>query len=110
MQAAISLENADLYSDLQQENIERKRAEEELQRSEAFLAEGRRISHTGSWGWNISTGKLVWSEEHSRIFGFDPTKAEPTFQFFPKQAPSGGIAPWCSEPSIRQFAREAVFH
>ena len=82
MQAAISLENADLYSDLQQENIERKRAEEELQRSEAFLAEGQRISHTGSWGWNISTGKLVWSEEHSRIFGFDPTKAEPTFQFF----------------------------
>jgi len=82
LQAAISLENADLYSDLQQENIERKRAEEELQRSEAFLAEGQRISHTGSWGWNISTGKLVWSEEHSRIFGFDPTKAEPTFQFF----------------------------
>ena len=81
-QAAISLENADLYSDLQQENIERKRAEEELQRSEAFLAEGQKISHTGSWGWNISTGKLVWSEEHCRIFGFDPTETEPTFQLF----------------------------
>ena len=88
-QAAISLENAEfysnlqtLYAELQQENIDRRRAEEELQRSEAFLAEGQRISHTGSWGWNISTGKLVWSEEHCRIFGFDPTEVKPTFQLF----------------------------
>ena len=88
-QAAISLENAGfyanlqtLYAELQQENADRRRAEEALQRSEAFLAEGQRISRTGSWGWNLSTGKLVWSEEHCRIFGFDPTEAEPTFQFF----------------------------
>ena len=81
-QAAISLENAALYFDLQRENTDRKRAEEELRRSEAFLAEGQRISHTGSWSWNISTGKLVWSEEHYRILGFDPKEAEPTFQLF----------------------------
>jgi PAS domain S-box-containing protein len=81
-QAAISLENAALYSDLQRENTDRKRAEEQLGRSEAFLAEGQRISHTGSWAWNIATGKLVWSEEHYRIFGLDPKEAEPTFQFF----------------------------
>jgi PAS domain S-box-containing protein len=67
-QAAISLENAELYAD--------------LRRSEAFLAEGQRISHTGSWGWNISTGKLNWSEEHCRIFGFDPKEVEPTFDVF----------------------------
>ena len=81
-QAAISLENAALYFDLQRENTDRKRAEEDLRRSEAFLAEGQRISHTGSWSWNISTGKLVWSEEHYRILGFDPKEAEPTFQLF----------------------------
>jgi len=81
-QAAISLENAALYLDLQRENTDRKRAEEELRRSEAFLAEGQRISHTGTWAWNISTGKLVWTEEHYRIFGFDPNEAEPTFQLF----------------------------
>jgi PAS domain S-box-containing protein len=81
-QAAISLENAALYADLQQENAERKRVEEELRRSEAFLVEGQKISHTGSWGWNIATGKLVWSEEHCRIFGIDPRKTEPTFQWF----------------------------
>jgi PAS domain S-box-containing protein len=81
-QAAISLENAALYADLQRENTDRKRAEEELRRSEAFLAEGQRVSHTGSWSWSISTGRLVWSEEHHRIFGFGPKEVEPTFQLF----------------------------
>jgi predicted ATPase/signal transduction histidine kinase/GAF domain-containing protein len=68
-QAAISLENAGLYSN--------------LQRSEAFLAEGQRMSRAGSWGWNVSTGKLVWSEEHYRIFGCDPSEESgPTFELF----------------------------
>jgi predicted ATPase/signal transduction histidine kinase len=68
-QAAISLENAYLYSD--------------LKRSEAFLAEGQRISRTGSWSWNVSTGKLLWSDEHYRIFGLDPRDAPvPNFKLF----------------------------
>jgi len=50
--------------------IERKRAENALAKSEALLVEGQRISQTGSWIWNVSTGKIVWSEEHCRIFGF----------------------------------------
>jgi PAS domain S-box-containing protein len=62
--------------------IERDRAEEALRRSEGFLADGQRISHTGTWGWNLSTGKLTWSDEHFRIFGFDPEKTEPSFQLF----------------------------
>ena len=36
---------------------ERKRAEEKLRRSEAYLAEGQRLSHTGSWAWNVSSGR-----------------------------------------------------
>ncbi len=60
-QAAISLENTYLYSD--------------LQRSEAFLAEGQRMSQTGSWRWNIATGEVIWSEEHCRILGYDPSTA-----------------------------------
>src|SRR5439155_22085704 len=51
-------------------------------KSEAFLAEGQRISHTGTWSWNVSSGELSWSEEHFRIFGFDPEKTEPSFQLF----------------------------
>src|SRR6266480_6721770 len=48
--------------ELQREIIERKSAEENLRRSEAFLADGQRISHTGSWSWNVSSGELSWSE------------------------------------------------
>ncbi len=68
--------------ELQGEIIERKSAEENLRRSEAFLTEGQRISHTGSWSWHVSSGKVAWSEEHFRIFGFDPEKIEPSFQLF----------------------------
>jgi len=68
--------------ELQTEIIERKSAEENLRRSEGFLAEGQRISHTGSWSWKASNGKVAWSEEHFRIFGFDPEKTEPSFQLF----------------------------
>ena len=51
--------------------IERKRAEEDLRRSETYLAEAQRLSLTGSFGWNVSTGRLVWSEETLRILGYD---------------------------------------
>jgi transcriptional regulator with PAS, ATPase and Fis domain len=60
----------------------RRRAEEELRRSEAFLAEGQRISHTGSWSWNVATGEVQWSEEHARIFGFEPGEIKPTYETF----------------------------
>src|SRR5713226_4140138 len=42
---------------------ERKKAEEKLQRSETFLAEAQGISHTGSFGWNVLSGEIFWSEE-----------------------------------------------
>jgi C4-dicarboxylate-specific signal transduction histidine kinase len=45
----------------------------ELQRSEAYLAEAQRLSHTGSFGWDISRGKLYWSEETFRIVDCDRT-------------------------------------
>src|SRR5207247_2163819 len=61
---------------------EQKEAEERLRRSQAFLAEGQRISHTGSWSWNVSNGEISWSEEHFRIFGFDPKETEPSFKLF----------------------------
>jgi PAS domain S-box-containing protein len=59
---------------------DRKLAEEALRRSENYLAEAQRLTHTGSWVYNISTGKLVHSsEEHRRLFGFDPEKGIPSF-------------------------------
>src|SRR5207248_5778697 len=68
--------------ELQSEIIERKSAEEKLRRSKAFLTEGQRISHTGSWSWDVSSGNVAWSEEHFRIFGFDPEKTHPSLQLF----------------------------
>ncbi len=56
-QAAISLENAGLYSD--------------LQRSEAFLAQGQRISQTGCFGWNVASGEVYWSDEVYNILEYD---------------------------------------
>jgi len=43
------------------------------QRSEAYLAEAQRLSHTGSFGWKPSTGEIIWSEETFRIFQYDRT-------------------------------------
>jgi PAS domain S-box-containing protein len=63
--AATSLENARLFT-------ERNRAEDELRRSQSYLAEAQRLSHTGSFGWNVSTGEISWSAETYRIFAVAP--------------------------------------
>ena len=64
------------------ERADRRHAEQQLRRSEAFLAEGQRISHTGSWGWVLSSGKVTWSEEQYRMLGFEPGMAEPSVALF----------------------------
>jgi len=46
---------------------------EQLFMREAYLAEAQRLSHTGSFGWNVSDRELVWSDEMFRIFGYDPS-------------------------------------
>jgi len=58
---------------------ERHRAEDALRRSEVYLAEAQRLSRTGSFGWKPSTDEIVWSEETSRIFQYDPTM-KPTLE------------------------------
>ncbi len=52
---------------------------EELRRSEAYLAEAQRLSLTGSFGWRVSTGEILWSEETFRIFQYDRT-TKPTVE------------------------------
>jgi PAS domain S-box-containing protein len=56
--------------------IERKLTHEQLQRSEAYLAEAQRLSHTGSWAFN-ARAPVYWSEENFRIWGFNPQKGLP---------------------------------
>ena len=43
--------------------------QEKLRQSEAYLAEAQRLSHTGSFGWRVATGEILWSEETFRIVG-----------------------------------------
>ena len=56
---------------------EQKRAEGELRRSKAHLADAQRLSHTGSAGMEAGTNRMFWSEETARIYGYTP-ETEPT--------------------------------
>jgi PAS domain S-box-containing protein len=62
---------------------ERKRAEEALRRSEAYLAEAQRLSHTSSWAWDVRRREFVYlSSEVSHFFGLDPKKDIGSLQRF----------------------------
>lgn len=82
-QAAISLENARLYSDAQQ--------------MEAYLNAAQALSRTGSFGWRPATGEIIWSEETYRITGYE-RGIKPTLELvFQRVHPEDTI-----------FAREAL--
>src|SRR6202163_2394730 len=61
------------------QKAERKRAEEALRQSETYLAEAQRLSRTGSFGWNVSSGEIYWSEETYKIFEYDRS-VKPTLE------------------------------
>jgi PAS domain S-box-containing protein len=52
---------------------ERKRGEKKLQRSESYLSEAQKLSHTGTAGWDIASREIYWSQETFRIYELDPT-------------------------------------
>jgi signal transduction histidine kinase/GAF domain-containing protein len=89
-QAAISLENTHLYRDLEER-------EEALRRSETYLSEAQRLSRTGSFGWDVPSGKIYWSQETFRIFACDPS-AEPTFELVLQR----------THPEDRRMVRELI--
>jgi PAS domain S-box-containing protein len=60
---------------------ERKRAEEALKRSEFYLREAQKLTHTGSWAWRVSDRNLVHlSEEWYRVYGCDPSDGAPNWE------------------------------
>jgi DNA-binding NtrC family response regulator len=62
---------------------EAKRAEEALRRSESYLADAQRLTHTGSWAYNVATGRGIhWSQENFRLLGFDPERGVPPHEEF----------------------------
>src|ERR1700756_3129051 len=62
---------------LERANEDLKRAQAELQRRWQYLAEAQRLSHSGTFGWKVSSGELVWSDETYRILGLT-RKTNPT--------------------------------
>ena len=61
------------------DRAQRERAEQALRRSEMYLAEAQGLSHTGSFGWEMLSGEIYWSDETYRIFEIEPT-TKPTVQ------------------------------
>lgn len=88
----------ELNDELEKEVLERKRAESALLRSEAYLAEAQRISHTGSFGWEVSTGQIYWSDETFRIIDCDRGIT----------VPSIGLVLERTHPEDRGFVRQAL--
>jgi PAS domain S-box-containing protein len=63
--------------------IQHKLAQEKLRRREAYLAETEKLTHTGSWAWDVRTQKVLYcSDEMFRIFGLDPLESLPTRKNF----------------------------
>ncbi len=68
---------------LQAESRQRMSAEESLRRSESYLAEAQRLSHTGSWASIPATGEIKYfSEECYRVTGIDPRDGHPRYETF----------------------------
>jgi PAS domain S-box-containing protein len=81
---------------------ERKTAEEALRTSKAYLAEAQKLSHTGSWAWSPDQDIGYWSEECSRVLGFDPQDGWPRFEdFFQRLHPD-------DQPGFRELTQTAI--
>ena len=84
---------------LSEDITQRKRAEEALRRSEGYLAEAQKLTHTGSWAWNVRTGVLFWSREIFSIYDYEYQETGPSWpQFLERVHPE-------DRPQIEQSAR-----
>jgi PAS domain S-box-containing protein len=83
--------------ELTKEVLQRQRAEKALLRSETYSAEAQRVSHTGSFGWSVFSGDIVWSDETFRIFEYEPSNS-PTVRDILER----------THPKDRAFVRETL--
>src|SRR5579864_562167 len=68
--SALQVAGAERTDELAKAYEELKQAQAELQRHWQYLAEAQRLSHSGTFGWKVSSGELVWSDETYRMLGF----------------------------------------
>jgi PAS domain S-box-containing protein len=91
------------YPSLRQRLAELDRFRVHLQKSEAYLSQAQRLSHTGSFGWKVSTGEIYWSEETYRIFQYDPT-TKPTLDLVLQRVQPEDAGAW--KRTIERESRE----
>jgi formate hydrogenlyase transcriptional activator len=72
---------------------------QELRRSQAYLTEAQRLSHTGSFGWVVSSGEIFWSEETCRIFEYEHG-TQPTVELVIQRV----------HPDDKAFVRQVIEH
>jgi PAS domain S-box-containing protein len=77
-----AINNRTLMLAVTRDITERKVADAELRERERQLAESQRIAHIGSWEHNLTTNKVVWSDELFRVLGLDPEKDPADFDMF----------------------------
>jgi PAS domain S-box-containing protein len=84
---------------------ERKRAEQELRRSEAFLAQGQSLTLTGGLWWDVSTGEIIWSDETFRVMEV-PKSIKPTLELALERVHPEDLSP--VRKMVDRSAREGV--
>jgi signal transduction histidine kinase len=116
--AATAFQNASLIHDRARAEAELRRARDalettvaertaELRRSEAYLSEAQRLTHTGTAALDGVTGKVIHSSaEHSRLYGFDPRHGLPTFEEFGQRVHPDDRAGWTE--GLTRGIREAA--
>ena len=79
----------------------------ELRTSEAYLSEAQRLTHTGTAALDGVTGEVIHSsDEHSRLYGFDPAQGVPSFEDFRQRVHPEDRAAWTE--SLKRGMRKAV--
>jgi PAS domain S-box-containing protein len=80
----------------------------ELRRSEAYLSEAQRLTHTGTAALDGVTGEIIHSsDEHSRLYGFDPERGMPSVEEFRQRVHPKDRAGWTEalKEAVKQTAR-----
>ncbi|MEE3715335.1 PAS domain S-box protein [Tumidithrix elongata RA019] len=78
-QLAIAIQQAQFYAQVKDELADRIKIEAKLRKSEANLAKAEKLAHLGNWEYDLTTGKIIWSEELFQIWGREPSLGEPTY-------------------------------
>ncbi|MBD8164640.1 ATP-binding protein [Erwinia persicina] len=105
-QAAVSLENALLYADLVDENIQRGKVEKQLRASQTSLMLGEKISHTGTWHWHLAPDIQYISDEYKRIMGLPADQTRTSMAEFQRRVHPDDID--CLKELIETSVRQGV--